>query len=702
MPKPRKHRRTAGNENRRAPVSSPKLRWIFRVVAVLLPVIVLPGLEFLARQQGFGGYPPVLVHSGNDGRHNWYSTYRPGVDSFFDTRKSHTGGMRTTSFTTPKPPGTRRIVLLGGSAMQGYPQERALTDGEFLRAMLADCWHGSNQVEVLNLGATAMASFPVANFLEAMLPHEPDLVVVMSGNNEFYGAYGVSSLHSAGTSPAGMRFTRWVRSLGLAQWLSAKLAKPLDEKQLAGKPLMQVVVAKNQVAPEDPLRAAAKRCLQANLIRMVRLCRERNVPLILCTLPTNERLAPVGEDIAPRLPPEELRQFTNLLAEAKATLTNAPSVAVQKAGDALSLNARSARGHFLLAEAKSAAGDNTGALAAYVAARDLDTMPWRATSAANEAVRAAAQTGALLCDMEGAFRAQSPGGIIGWELMDDHVHMSVEGQALFARTLVQAMTNQAGELRVDPSHLAQLPDNEHYARQLGRSACTDYVVASRMRSIFEIPFMTNSNPQAAQRWRARADALANAMTELDRNALEHWKDPELHVSDHRPLTGVVGYYRMMNDDPAGAAELFRVARESVPNVSLWRLQFTWYLVRCERERKGGLDHADISLCREGIEVGRLLERFVGFRDPMGPSFLGMCYHAAGDYRSAIKYLDDPVRYASGKEGADVVYALADSLVQENQRDRAELLLNLARRDPAMKPKAEQWLQAWGMTVREAY
>jgi hypothetical protein len=80
----------------------------------------------------------------------------------------------------------------------------------------------------------------------------------------------------------------------------------------------------------------------------------------------------------------------------------------------------------------------------------------------------------------------------------------------------------------------------------------------------------------------------------------------------------------------------------------------------------------------------------------------MCYHAAGDYRSAIKYLDDPVRYASGKEGADVVYALADSLVQENQRDRAELLLNLARRDPAMKPKAEQWLQAWGMTVREAY
>jgi hypothetical protein len=129
----------------------------------------------------------------------------------------------------------------------------------------------------------------------------------------------------------------------------------------------------------------------------------------------------------------------------------------------------------------------------------------------------------------------------------------------------------------------------------------------------------------------------------------------------------------------------------VPNVSLWRLQFTWYVVRGERRLKGTLDAGDLALCREGIEVGRLLEKFTGFPDPQGPSYLGMLHHANGDYARAIHYLNDAVRYASGKEGADVVAALADSLVRTGKPDRAITLLNLARRDPAIRPLAEKML-----------
>ena len=45
-------------------------------------------------------------------------------------------------------------------------------------------------VEVFNLGITSIASFAVAQVVKDALALEPDLVVVYTGHNEFYGIYG--------------------------------------------------------------------------------------------------------------------------------------------------------------------------------------------------------------------------------------------------------------------------------------------------------------------------------------------------------------------------------------------------------------------------------------------------------------------------------------------------------------------------------
>ena len=55
--------------------------------------------------------------------------------------------------------------------------------------MLADAWP-EREVEVVNLGITSIASFAVAQVVEDALVLSPDLVVVYTGHNEFYGLYG--------------------------------------------------------------------------------------------------------------------------------------------------------------------------------------------------------------------------------------------------------------------------------------------------------------------------------------------------------------------------------------------------------------------------------------------------------------------------------------------------------------------------------
>ena len=127
--------------------------------AYALPLLLLLGAEFACRRHGYGGYPPLFKHIGNDGQHEWYSTNRPGTDTFFYRGAGGAGGMRDFAFTTPKPPGTVRIGFFGDSAMQGFPQPLPLTNGTFLQAMLQDVWGDKQRAEVLNFGYTAVASF---------------------------------------------------------------------------------------------------------------------------------------------------------------------------------------------------------------------------------------------------------------------------------------------------------------------------------------------------------------------------------------------------------------------------------------------------------------------------------------------------------------------------------------------------------------
>ena len=77
--------------------------------------------------------------------------------------------------------------------------------------MLQDAWP-ERQVEVFNLGITAAASFAVARTAEQALELDPDVVVVSTGHNEYYGVYGAASQRQGGTA-------YWVKDLhyGLMQ-----------------------------------------------------------------------------------------------------------------------------------------------------------------------------------------------------------------------------------------------------------------------------------------------------------------------------------------------------------------------------------------------------------------------------------------------------------------------------------------------------
>ena len=665
-------------------------RLVLIILSALLPAVLLLMAEGVARVGGWGGYPPVFRQLGGDEERAWFSTLGAGVESYFDLRSSSTGTMDLVHFADPKADDTVRIVLLGGSAMQGYPQPRALSNGAFLQAMLEQLWD-DRAVEVLNFSATAVASYPVKCFLASVLDHDPDLVIVMTGNNEYYGAYGVASLRGPARSPTGMRMARWTRSLGLVQWWQSGPA-PQRGAESTG-PLMERMAA-GLVGPHDSRRDAAARSLRAHLQEMEARCAERDVPLMLCTLPANERdMAPIGDLAATLESSESASELRNDLADAL-DRSKEESVSATSAWHELAeKHPDEAIVHYRLAQMLEASGDRDGAIAEYSRARDLDTMPWRASSTLNQVVRETTTDGdAVLCDMDAAFRQVSPQGAAGWELMDDHVHMSLAGQALFARTIVEAMARLPGRLHVDPEKVAALPDWRVFAEQLGANDVEAYGVARRMRTLLQISFMQSNNEEAVKRAEAKCAELFARLSAADREAVEAWTDPKLKRIKLRPLSGVAGYYRVLEGDYAGAAPLFSFARRCTARITPWRLEYTWYELLCSRHLHAQPTAADAALVEEGVRIGTLLEEFGGMTELDTAGYLGMILALSGQDEKATRYLERAVDGAEGMEGAEVVIALAGVYLRGGQRPEAIRLLRRAASDPTMAAKAGAVLQ----------
>lgn len=578
---------------------SPAKRRLFIVISMLLPVLALAAIEVLLRLSGFGGYEPILTEIEDTPRGKLVVSQQAGTRDFFFANPARPGFSDEYAFYAPKGANTVRIVLLGGSAIKGFPQTRRFAASAYLEEMLADVWP-DRTVEVINLGTTAVASFPVTRFLQLALDYEPDLVIVYTGHNEFYGAYGVASSNQAGSTPAMLELQYQVRGLAIMQALSRLVNYFSGDTSPS---LMEIMVGQDYVEPDSWKREAAAKLLYAHVGSMIEMCHERDVPVLVCSLPGNERdLAPIGTDTGDS-------HDQRILAAARDSLDTAPAKAIGMLSQLLQRRPGSASAHFYLGKAHAAAGNHDQARYHFVQARDLDPMPWRATTASQQGIRRAVdEQGAQLCDVESAFRRQSPGGSIGWELMDDHVHPSLQGQALLARTVVETLTKRTDALNVPEKAFDALPDWQAYAQRLGFNPYDHYGVAHTLRTVFNIPFMRTSNPEALHRFNTLAIQLERRMAPQIREIVWQWQKEASHVAGKQPVSGMVAHGMLREKRYREAMALFDVAQNSVPVYSTLHLGYVHNWLAIRKKLQGALSTAELELVDQEIERGKLLLR----------------------------------------------------------------------------------------------
>lgn len=606
------------------PTISPARRRVFILITIALPFIALAVVEIALRLFGFGGYPPFIRSVGTLTQGEQLCIVEPAASKpYFFANPTRPGYAEQSSFIMPKPKDTLRIFIIGESAAKGYPQPRNLAMSEFLQTMLGDVLP-QKRVEVINLGTTAVASFPLVYQVQDALRYQPDWFVFYVGNNEFFGAYGTASINAAGTMPLwALKLMRAARGLALVQAVESVVRAGADENRT----LMEQMIGQTFIACDSPLREAAARNLQANLGDMLDQVKAAGVAALVCTTASNESgLAPLGQDDVSNLSGASLEEFNELLRQAAACSSAQSVQAVELLGKAALLAPRSALTQFMLANAQANAGDLVAARKAFLLARDLDTMPWRPISVTEQAIReTAAARGVLLCDIAFKFRNMSARGATDWELLDDHVHPSLQGQVQAARAMAQdvalaiantnalvnttanattnapvnapvnATTNATTNATANATAPTPIPAQpgasitslndpsnwNTYAQRLGSNPFDTYRVNHTLRTLFGIGFMKNNNKQAFDRYESACKNFESTLSPSMLEAAREWQTSKPHAGGMRPLTGMEARVFLRENKTEQALALYQIAQTQVPNYTSWKLEYIYFTLACQ-------------------------------------------------------------------------------------------------------------------------
>ena len=369
----------------------------FKVIALLLPFVLLLLVEFGLRVFGYGNDLGLFVEDKENA--NYWVMNPHASERYFTNNENATIGVFE-PFRKKKSSGTFRVFVLGESTTLGFPY---MASASFDRWLLYRLMHTfpNREFEIVNVSLTAVNSYTVLGFAKEIVNYAPDAVMIYCGQNEYYGALGVGSTSQLGGSRILIESLLYLRSFRLVQLLEnvyshitgLATGKRVDTHET----LMERMAAKQEIPFNSLLYNRGIAQFKNNMDDICKILSSKGVPVFMSNLVSNEK------DLKPFISSNKDTTF-------------------------------SADYHYSKAEKAYKQGDFKKAKLLFVQAKDLDMLRFRAPEVLNTIIATLSQKfpGVYLVDTKKIFEDHSPHGIIGNETLLEHVHPNIYGYGLMS------------------------------------------------------------------------------------------------------------------------------------------------------------------------------------------------------------------------------------------------------------------------------
>jgi tetratricopeptide (TPR) repeat protein len=393
-----------------------------------------------------------------------------------------------------KAPGTIRIFVLGESAAYGDPQpEFGLS--RMLEALLSGRYPGMH-FEVVNAAMTAINSHAIVPVARDCATAGGDAWVIYMGNNEVVGPFGAGTVFgSQRANLAVIRASLALKTLRSGQLLDRLLAGLSRSAKARPEWGGMAMFMSQQVRQQDPRMEGVYAHFEHNLREILDVAHRRGVRIAVSTVAANLReCAPFASQHSPQLEPASVADWTKLYEKgAEAQQAGLLADAVESFQQAGKLDDAYAELQYRWGKCCLALGRDAEARSHLSQARDEDTLRFRADSRINDIIRRTSSgreaEGVGFVDGAGILAQASPHGVVGEELLYEHVHLDFEGNYLLARALAEELARLLPGLSVQATLASQWPSAADCARRLGWTDWDRYQAQSAiLRRITDPPF----------------------------------------------------------------------------------------------------------------------------------------------------------------------------------------------------------------------
>ncbi len=380
-------------------IKKPIPKW-FYLLFILIPILFFILLETGLRIFNYGRDDRVWIDISKD-----MQIVNPEVSyRYFFTTKNVPFSVESFVYKEKKD-NSFSVFFLGASSGAGYPYLSSASMSKFIRKKL-EIMYPEVPIEVVNISMSAINSYTILDLLPDILNKKPDLILIYLGHNEYYGALGVGSLETLGSSRILVNTILWLnkfKTVELLRKIINSISGFFSSEKVAGGTLMAQMAQNKLIEYKGDTFWNGINQFKGNLRDIFNLCKEKNVPVIASTLVSNLK------DQKPFISVTDSKNPSakNIFSKARMELQN---------------------------------GDLSSAESLFVYAKELDALRFRAPEDINKVIRKlCGEFGYPVISSDSLFNKSTPDGIPGNNLFTDHLHPNVKGYQLLGNLFFNAM-----------------------------------------------------------------------------------------------------------------------------------------------------------------------------------------------------------------------------------------------------------------------
>ena len=362
---------------------------VFWLIAITIPFIFFLTIEFSLRLGGYQGEKQDLfIEAPNT---PGYLIANPKfISRYFP---SFIPEIAPNAFLKEKKNNSFRVFVFGGSSTEGFPYNFYTSFPDQLEQLLLLNTQGLN-IEVINLGMTAVNSYVIRDLSKRVLEYEPDAIIIYAGHNEYYGSFGSASTQFGFSNSVNLKhIILKLKDFRIYQLLEESLFKSSTDSG-EQRTMMAKVIRESDIERESETFAQGLIQYETNIGDVIETFEKRNIPVYIGTVTSNLKDQP--------------------------PLTDDPKVlSIYQEAQALFLK-----------------DSLHAAIKIFEQAKELDGTRFRAPSEINTLIKSFEQSPIVtVFDVQKAFRENSESGIEDASLFIDHLHPNDRGHKLIASLL---------------------------------------------------------------------------------------------------------------------------------------------------------------------------------------------------------------------------------------------------------------------------